>query len=165
MSYDKMIIHDLTGDELSQLIPETEKYLIIDANIKAAHCKGCFGCWLKTPGKCVFKDRFQNIGAAMAQVETIFVISRNCYGGYSPGVKKVFDRSISASLPFFTYRGGRIHHFCRYKNKPSAVVYLYGKISDFEKQIASELVQVNSINMGWRDVKLLFAEGPSELSI
>lgn len=163
MSYERIIIHDLIDDELLQLIPATEKCLMIGANTKAANCMGCFGCWLKTPGKCVFKDALQYIGAAMAQGKEIIVVSRNCYGGYSPGIKKVLDRSIASNLPFFTYRGGKIHHSCRYKIRPDFTVYFYGEMSDFEKQIASELVQANANNMGWRNVKLYFAEELTQL--
>ncbi len=99
----------------------------------------------------------------MAQSEEVIVISRNCYGGYSPDVKKVFDRAISSSTPFFTYRDGKIYHVKRYKNSPVFTVYMYGEISDFEKQIAGELVRTNSVNMGRRDAKCHFADDISQL--
>jgi len=33
---------------------ETEKYYVVDLNIKG--CVGCFSCWTKTPGKCIHRD-------------------------------------------------------------------------------------------------------------
>ena len=155
---EKLLIHDLTPEELKSLAIDTEGYRLIDANEKAAPCQGCFGCWLKTPGKCVYGDRLQDAGALLPQSEEIAVISSNYYGGYSPGVKRVFDRSIAGSLPLFVYRSGKVHHPRRYKVKPILRVYFYGDITETEKQIAAKLVQANAVNMDSRDVKCFFSE-------
>lgn len=163
MSDIKIVIHDLSVEELGQIDFPPEKYLLISVEEKAICCQGCFGCWLKLPGKCVYKDRLQYIGAVMAQSEEITVISRNCYGGYSYGIKQIFDRSIGGNLPFFTYRSGKLHHLNRYKNKPSFTVYMYGAMSAFERKIASELVQANSMNMGYQNTRIFFAENSLQL--
>ena len=162
MNYDKIVIHDLSADNLN-LMPIADGYLTVDANTKAASCIGCFGCWLKTPGVCVIKDEFQYLGAIIPQCKEVFIVSQNCYGGYSPNIKKVLDRSIAASLPFFTYRGGKTHHISRYKNRPECTVFLYGQISDFEKQIANELVKANGINMAWQNATLSFLDDAQQL--
>jgi multimeric flavodoxin WrbA len=162
MSYDKIIIHDLASDDL-HLLPTVDNYFVIDASIKAANCIGCFGCWLKTPGLCVIKDTYQYLGAIIPQSREIVIVSQSCYGGYSPNIKRVLDRSIAASLPFFTYRGGKTHHIGRYKNRPDCTVFLYGKMSDFEKQIANELVKANGNNMAWQNVTLSFLDDVQQL--
>ncbi len=162
MSYDKVIIHDLTAEDL-RLVPTADNHFVIDANTKAANCVGCFGCWLKTPGTCVLKDAFQNWGVIIPQCKEIVIVSQSCYGGYSPNIKKVLDRSIAGSLPFFTYRGGRIHHSLRYKNRPECRVFLYGEMSDFEKQIANELVKANGINSAWQNVTLTILDDAGQL--
>lgn len=160
----KTVIHDLPEEEFAKLGFSETEYTVIPAKEKAAFCQGCFGCWMKTPGKCVYKDRLQYIGTITANSEEIIVISRCCYGGYSPEVKRVFDRAVSESLPFFTYRAWRIHHPSRYKNKPSLSVYLYGDISDYEKEVAAKLVRANAVNMNCRASKHFFAEDLSKLS-
>lgn len=159
----KTIIHDLSDEAFKALRISAEDYLIVSAWEKALFCQGCFGCWLKTPGKCVCKDRLQYIGTVLANSETIVVISRCSYGGYSPEVKRVFDRAIAESLPFFTYRAWKIHHPSRYKNRPSLSVYFYGDISEEEKKIAGDLVHANSINMNCRDCKSAFVANANEL--
>ena len=49
---DKILHHLLEG--INQTGAETETIYL--ANKKIHHCIGCFTCWLKTPGKCVFED-------------------------------------------------------------------------------------------------------------
>lgn len=159
----KLIIHDLSTREIERLNISLEAYQIISTDIKATYCQGCFGCWLKVPGKCVYKDKLQYIGALLAQSEEVIIISRNCYGGYSYGIKKILDRSIAGNTPIFTYRRRKIHHACRYKNRPNLTVYLYGDMSALEKQIATELVQANGVNMGCQNIKSFFLEDISEL--
>lgn len=107
-----ILIHDLPSLDGWQL---QEDWLAVDARAKAAPCQGCFGCWLKTPGACVLKDSLQRIGAAIAHSRELILVPRCCYGGFSPEVKRAPIRSISQSLPFFTYRGGKLHHILRYR--------------------------------------------------
>ena len=99
-----IFIHDLIPTVLSAVLPDTSGFSVIDANKKGACCQGCFRCWLASPGQCVMKDDLQTIGVQIGSCEKVIILSRCCYGGFSPGVKKVLDRAISLSLPFFTYR-------------------------------------------------------------
>ena len=41
--------------DLSFLKDETVKYIDL-SSLRIANCVGCFGCWTKTPGKCVIRD-------------------------------------------------------------------------------------------------------------
>nr|WP_325195990.1 flavodoxin family protein [uncultured Oscillibacter sp.] len=140
-----------------------ENWLIVDAKQRAAPCQGCFNCWLKTPGMCSMKDSFQHIGAAIAQSNEVVLVSQCCYGGFSASVKRVLDRSISISLPFFTYRAGRVHHIPRYRNAPALTVCFYGLITNFERETAQRLAEANRINLGCKSLRLLFADGPEQV--
>lgn len=163
MSDEKVLIHDLSAEELSAIVPQLEDYYVVNANIKSSPCVGCFSCWQKTPGQCAFKDSLQNVGAHMGQSKEVIVITKCCYGGYSPEVKRVFDRSISTSLPFFTYRKEKLHHPLRYLTSPDLTVYMYGDANDFEKEIAEKLVKMNAINMGSESSRFFFAESAAKL--
>jgi multimeric flavodoxin WrbA len=111
----KVIVHDLKEQDFTLLRIAGNDFEVINANNPSAPCMGCFHCWLKTPGTCKINDDLKNIGSLMGSSEEIVLISKNCYGGYSEPVKKVIDRSISTSLPFFTYRSGKMRHRRRYK--------------------------------------------------
>lgn len=155
-----MLIHDLPSLEGWQL---PENLLVVDAKAKAAPCQGCFGCWLKTPGTCVLKDGLQHLGAAIALSRDLILVSRCCYGGFSPEVKRALDRSISDSLPFFTYRGGKLHHILRYHRAPALTICFYGPMTGFERETAERMAQANRENMGASTLRLLFADGTEQV--
>ena len=157
-------IHDLTPILLSAVLPDISGFSVIDANKKAACCQGCFRCWLASPGQCVMKDDLQTVGAQIGSCEKVIILSRCCYGGFSPGVKRVLDRAISLSLPFFTCRGGRVHHPLRYQNRPTLTVCFYGAVTDFERETAARLVEANRVNMGFSAAQTFFAEKPEFLT-
>lgn len=97
-------------------IAESDEYKIIYDNGKIRHCIGCFGCWVKTPGKCVINDGYENTGELMSKCDEIILVSKCTYGGFSPFVKNVLDRAISYISPHFVIRNGEMHHKRRYKN-------------------------------------------------
>ena len=152
-----LLIHDLSQEQVKALLPNQSRYKIINANGSTAFCQGCFGCWLKTPGYCVIKDELRTIAAQIGYCKETVILSRCCYGGFSTGVKRVLDRAIAVSLPFFTYRGGHVHHICRYKNHPKLRICFYGEQSDFERATAIQLSETNRINMGFSAVEVFFA--------
>ncbi len=157
-----IVIHDLC-EELFYSLTFKDEIIEINEKNKAAPCQGCFKCWLKNAGYCVIYDSLKHIGAAIGTSEKVIIISEICYGGYSSPVKRVIDRSISISIPFFTYREWKTHHVRRYHHKQMLSVYLYGKCSKLEKETAKELVEMNRINMGIEKAVIVFTDTADEL--
>ena len=120
-------------------------------------CCGCFSCWLKTPGVCAQRDGLRYMGRTLGQCDELVVVSRCVFGGYSPVVKKVFDRSIAYVQPFFEMRQGMMHHRRRYANSISMSVFFYGDCGEEEKSTAKRLVQANAVNLfaNVREVRFL----------
>lgn len=143
-----VIIHDLTDLQFQQMFPQiTGDTQIISNNGYIKNCVGCFGCWIKTPGQCVMKDGYENMGSILSQADIVTIISKSCYGGYSPFVKNVLDRSISFLLPFFKVIDNETHHKPRYKKSFQLSVYFYGEhITQSERDTAKNMVDRNSIN-------------------
>lgn len=155
-----LIIHDLEENGIA--FPESAE--IISDNGKIKKCVGCFGCWVKTPGRCVIKDGYQDIGAKIGAADKLVVISRCVFGSYSPFVKNVFDRSISYVLPYFEMRNGEMHHCSRYENKLKISAYFYGEgLTDAEKQTAEKLVKANAENYNTEVSEVVFVENEKEL--
>lgn len=154
-----VIIHDLGAPEDAML---REKYDdVIDANGAAAPCQGCFGCWTKHPAECFIKDRLQHVCRVIGRADTLTIITKNLYGTYSPGVKNVLDRSIGASTPLSTYRGGQMHHTLRYGKHKLWKVLVYGDISEQEKETFAYTAKRNALNDGFESSEVLFLEDVS----
>lgn len=93
----KTIIHDFDPAVFEELFPETAQLtrfgtseppaVILSPMYPARPCIGCFGCWIKTPGSCVLPDSYQEMGKLLSRTSELILISRCCYGGYSPYVK------------------------------------------------------------------------------
>lgn len=138
---------------------------IIYGSEKTARCKGCFGCWLKSPGECVMHDGIERLGSKMAASEKLIIISRNLYGEFSMEIKRMLDRAISYSLPYFEVRDGRLHHKLRYQTAPHMSVYFYEteKMTADERALSKQIVKANSINYNASSYEAYFIEG--EISV
>lgn len=145
----KLLIHDLDEMKFKRLFPDLPDSIRVvsnDGTIKK--CVGCFGCWVKTPGTCVIRDNYGDMGEWLAKSDEVIIISKCFYGGYSPFVKNVLDRSISYIHPYFATRNNEMHHKKRYNHTFETSVWFYGDdITDDEKATADKLVIANSINM------------------
>jgi len=109
-------------------------------------------------------DSLQNIGTLLGNSEETVIISQNCYGGYSEQVKKMLDRSVSASTPFFTYRSWKVRHIKRYiiKRKQLTVI-LYGDFLETEAKAAKLMVEANRSTMGFKKLKLYMINQINEI--
>jgi multimeric flavodoxin WrbA len=70
------------------------------SEMKLAHCIGCFDCWLKTPGVCVYGEpRAGQILRAYVQSDTVVLFTPIAFGGYSSQLKLV-DSSVYRHVPW-----------------------------------------------------------------
>lgn len=144
----KIIIHDLNQQEFTVWhLNEDADTIIISDNGTIRNCIGCFGCWIKTPGVCVLKDNYNNMGELLSKCDELIIISQCVYGSYSPFIRNIWDRSIPYLLPYFITRNGETHHLNRYKNNFSLSVHFYGDdITREERETATALVEANGAN-------------------
>ena len=161
----KMLIHDLETDMLRGIFPSNiDKMTIISDDGTRHHCIGCFGCWVKTPGACVIRDQYGDMGECLSKCSEITILSRCFYGGFSPFVKKVLDRSISYVHPYFVIRNGEMHHKFRYNKSFALNVMFYGEnITAQEKQTAEKLVHAIALNLGCKVQQISFIKDAAEI--
>lgn len=144
----KLLIHDLENSELQKIFSKSlDDTRIISDDGTIHHCIGCFGCWIKTPGACIIRDNYDDMGKYLSKCNKVIIISKCCYGGFSPFVKNVLDRRISYVHPYFVIKNGEMHHRRRYDNHIDMEIWFYGEnITEKEKETAKKLIKANSIN-------------------
>jgi multimeric flavodoxin WrbA len=126
---------------------------------------GCFLCWTKTPGACVIPDRGQEFCRLLARAEQLTIVSRCCYGGFSPDVKAMMDRHIGHMLPYFHVHGGEMHHIPRYGQQLALTWHLYGDITQAERETARHYCAANARNLHAASHAVAFYSSAEELEV
>ena len=145
----KLLVHDLTEKEFKKIFSAVPRDIVILSQSQRIHpCIGCFGCWVNTPAYCIIRDDYQQLGDVFSKVSELILISKCCYGGFSPFVKNVLDRAIPYMLPFYEVRNGNVNLTKRYDNRIHVSAHFYGElISAEEERVASQLVEANTTNI------------------
>ncbi len=126
-------------------------------------CLGCFTCWEKTPGECVIKDGYDQMGARINAAEEVVVSSRYTYGGFSSFVKNVFDRSLGYVLPYFEVSENEMHHQRRYRDiKDVTFIFRGHSLSEEDKRKATDYVYAVCRNLRGNVREVLFEEEQAE---
>jgi multimeric flavodoxin WrbA len=115
--------------------------------LKLAHCIGCFGCWLETPGVCRYGEAGRGILQAVIQSDTTILFTPVVFGGYSSQLKQIVDRFASMVLPYFHAYHGEAHHRPRYRHFPRLVgIGVQPEFNAKAAEIFKLLVGRNAIN-------------------
>ncbi len=139
-------VHRSIRSELEEGGWECESFALDTLNI--AHCVGCFGCWMKTPGTCLVDDDARVIAREAIQCDLLILLSRVTYGGYSFPLKKTLERMIGLVTPWFTIVEGEVHHKPRYARFPRLAAV--GVMRDYEVEQALLFIKLasrNALNM------------------
>lgn len=131
---------------------------------KVAHCVGCWTCWWKTPGKCVYKDLNEFYHEYITADKAIF-FAKVTKGFVSGNMKNFFDRMIPLYLPYTTYKTGESMHVKRYEKYPDIEFYYDGEFETndgheiFEDYINRLFYQFYSKNIIVKPIEEFYADG------
>ena len=79
------------------------------------HCRGCFACWTKTPGRCVIPDDMAGLIEKYVGADVVIWSFPLYYFGMPSKMKAFLDRLLPTNLPFMTVNGdGTSGHPARY---------------------------------------------------
>ncbi|HSN90739.1 MAG TPA: hypothetical protein VLS93_05890 [Anaeromyxobacteraceae bacterium] len=88
-------------------------------------CKGCFDCWVKTPGRCGIRDGTEELLRDLLASDLAVVASPTSMGMTTALSRRATERMIPGLHPYFDVVGGELHHRARYDRVPRLAL-LYG---------------------------------------
>lgn len=127
------------------------------SSLNIAGCVGCFGCWTKTPGRCVIRDDAVTVYPLIAASSAVMYVSRVKYGGYDVVMKTMLERAIPVQQAFIRLLDGETHHVQRAVVPKRAVIIAYGAESEEEREVFRQLVDRNARNMCFESYRIVFA--------
>ena len=146
------------ADELSSRGHEVSVAPLRGLNIQS--CRGCWGCWVKTPGRCVIQDDMEGVLTAVGQADWLILASPLPMGFVSARLKRCMDRLIPLVHPYIEIEGGECHHRPRYAKAPKLGAVLERETIDVEDiDITTDLLSRLARNMKTR---LLFTRLTSQ---
>jgi multimeric flavodoxin WrbA len=114
-------------------------------------CIGCFNCWMKTPGVCIYRD---DAGTRFVReiwnADWLVFVSRITWGGYSASIKAYADRILPVMHPYFRKVNGEMHHKLRYGRLPVILAAGYGARSLVEEKTFAAYAESHRDQGGFR---------------
>lgn len=126
------------------------------SQLKIANCVGCFGCWTKTPGRCVIRDDAVKVYPLIARSEAVLYVSRIRYGGYDTVMKTMLERAIPVQQAFIRILDGETHHVQRSVAPKQAVILPYGDPDEEERETFRQFIARNARNMCFETFRVEF---------
>ena len=92
-----------------QMEGKENRYVDLSA-LRIANCVGCFGCWVKTPGRCVIRDDAVKVYPLIARSERLIYVTKVELGSYGTVMKTMLERAIPVQQAFIRLYCGETHH-------------------------------------------------------
>lgn len=138
------VIIDLRKRQLVSPLQEIKKFLgdqtkIFSIEEEITPCIGCWNCWLKTPGECVFNDVMTEVYADYVNSSRVVILFDSSKGFVNYQMKAFFDRTIPHYHPYIEIVDGECHHLARYDEYPELYFYYDTKdLTEREDQLIED---------------------------
>jgi len=133
--------------KLSEMGADTSELVLRD--MKYSPCRGCFNCWVKTPGLCVFRDDGDILCREDLHSDYIILASAIKMGYVSAMIKNALDRIIPLIHPYLEDIDGEVHHKKRYEKYPVMGLLLEksGDTDDEDIEIITDIFERAALNL------------------
>jgi multimeric flavodoxin WrbA len=117
------------------------------AEMDISPCRGCFQCWVGTPGICVIDDAGRDVAEAWMRSDAVVLLTPVTFGGYCAALKKAIDRAIPILSPFFMKIRGEVHHKPRYGKYPALLgIGILSRRDDESAALFSRIIERHATN-------------------
>lgn len=132
--------------------------------LEIQYCVGCFGCWVKTPGRCVFADDSARVCREVISSDLTVFASPLVMGYVSATLKRAMDKLIPLIHPYTAVIGAEIHHRRRYTRYPRLGLLLEREPggSDEDVRLTRRMFERTAINFHSRLAFVHLAGDPPE---
>jgi hypothetical protein len=93
------------------------------AELDIRFCTGCWSCWWKTPGICMFRDDMIEILKSIVSSDLVLFATPVFLGMPSALMKRALDRTVPLVHPYIEIHYGESHHRKRYAHYPDLALY------------------------------------------
>ncbi|MBA3072015.1 MAG: hypothetical protein FP831_00265 [Anaerolineae bacterium] len=127
-----------TVDEISSLFDQQPHYKALNSSMING-CIGCWTCWVKTPGNCIFTDAISENYRNYLNSEKVILLLDTAQGFINHLAKAFFDRTIPLYHPYIEIEDGECHHKKRYEHYPELYFYFDDTcLSEDETQVIED---------------------------
>lgn len=99
---------------------EVDKHYVVDLDING--CRGCFGCWLESPGRCVQRDDMDWVLPAINESD-VLLLGTPIYGrNVTSYLARLAERTFPNNAPEMYIEDGRTRHPGRTRKIPKIVL-------------------------------------------
>jgi multimeric flavodoxin WrbA len=117
--------------------------------MKIGYCRGCFDCWIKTPGLCSVEDDSYHVCDEYINADLVIFASPIIMGFTSALLKKANDKLIPLIRYNMELVDNEYHHVARYPAYPYTSLIL-GKEEETDEEdleIITEIYRRDAINL------------------
>lgn len=113
-------------EQLTALLNERgqEARTLLLRDMKLNYCIGCYTCWLKTPGICIFKDDGEKVLSEYINSDFVIFASPVVMGFISALLKGMQERMLPLMHPYLYVEKDRSQHVPRYEKYPDCGLLL-----------------------------------------
>ncbi|AZV56571.1 flavodoxin family protein [Clostridium sp. AWRP] len=91
---------------------------------KINHCSGCFTCWTKTPGKCVYKDDMSELLDKIKETDVMVYATPLYYFTVTGIMKDFMDRMLPMNKGEIVKKDEKYSHIRRFRKEPVKTVLI-----------------------------------------